>query len=77
MKLVPDWKEAPKWISVQVFAVLAALPLVWMTLPPDIKAMLPTSWQPWVLTLVALGGLLGRLKDQSSKGDKEDAQDPS
>lgn len=76
MKLVPDWKEAHKWISVQAFTILAAMPLVWMTLPPDIKSMLPEAWQPWVLTAVAIGGLLGRLKDQQGKG-QEDVQDPS
>lgn len=69
MKLVHDWKEAHKWLSVQVLAILATLPIVWMTLPPDIKDMLPTSWQPWVITVVAIGGIIGRLKDQQGKAN--------
>lgn len=64
MKLVDDWKNAWKWVSVHAFLVLAALPLVWLQLPQDVKNMLPEAWRPWVLTAIAIGGILGRIKDQ-------------
>ena len=64
MKLVSDWKQAWKWFSVQAFAVLAVLPIVWDALPPDLKAHMPETWMPYVLSAVAIGGLIGRLKDQ-------------
>lgn len=64
MQLVPDWKESWRWFSVQVLAVLAALPLVWVALPADAKAFLPDSLEPWVLAALAAGGLIGRLVDQ-------------
>ena len=64
MKLVPDWKESWRWFSVQVLAVLAALPLVWVALPADVKGYLPDSLEPWVLFVLAAGGIVGRLVDQ-------------
>lgn len=69
MKLVEDWKEAHKWLSVQVLTILAATPFVWIALPEDIKAMLPPEWRPWVLSILAIGGLIGRLKDQKNVKD--------
>ena len=49
---------------VQVLAVLAALPLVWVALPADVKGYLPDAIEPYVLAVLALGGLIGRLVDQ-------------
>ncbi len=64
MHLIPDWRQAWRWFSVQALALLVALPLVWVSLPADAKAFLPDSFEPWVLVLVAIGGLVGRLIDQ-------------
>ena len=65
MKLVDDWKQCLRWWSVRGALVLAILPPVWVSMPPDVKAMLPPEWQPWVLTLIAIGTIAGRMKDQS------------
>ena len=64
MKIVSDWKQAWKWFSVQAFVVIALLPMVWAELPQDVKAMLPPEWRPWVFSIIALAGVLGRVKDQ-------------
>ncbi len=64
MKLVDDYRQAWRWLSVQALAAIALLPLVWTDLPPDVKAMLPEGWRPWVLVALALAGILGRLKAQ-------------
>lgn len=64
MKLVEGAKNAWKWHSVQVFAALTVLPIVWMELPADIKAKIPAEWMPFVVSLVAFGGLIGRLRSQ-------------
>ena len=61
MKLVPNARRAWRWFSVQALAVIAALPLVWTQIPPDVQAMLPDAWRPWVLTAIALAGMVGRL----------------
>jgi hypothetical protein len=64
MRLIPDWKEAWKWFSVQAFAVIIALPAVWLALPADVKAMVPDGWERWIVIAVAGAGLLGRVIDQ-------------
>jgi len=67
MHLVPDWRRAWTWFSIQALAILAALPIVWSMLPADLKAYLPDGWEPFVLLAVALGGLAGRLIDQNKE----------
>jgi hypothetical protein len=67
MKPINNWRDGWKMFSVQALAVLAALPLVWSQLPPDVQAMLPDEWRPFVLTIIALGGLAGRFVDQEKR----------
>lgn len=66
MKLVQDWKQAWKWHSTQLMAVAAMLPLVWVQLPPDFKAMIPDAWMPFILPFIAIGAIVGRLRDQGN-----------
>jgi len=65
MKWVENIKSAWKWYSVQALGVLTILPIVWIELPADIKTRIPAEWTPYVVSAVALGGLIGRLKAQS------------
>ena len=68
-KVVKNWREALRWHSTQAFAFIAFAPLVWMELPPEAKAYLsgivPAEYHPLIITVVALFGALGRLRDQS------------
>lgn len=65
IKLVDNAKDAWKWYSVQASAVLTVAPVVWMELPADLKSQIPDAWLPYIVSLVALGGLVGRLKAQT------------
>jgi ABC-type uncharacterized transport system permease subunit len=65
MMLVPDWRKAWRWFSVQALAAIVMLPMVWSTLPADAKAWLPDGWEPWVLMALAVAGIVGRLVDQN------------
>jgi hypothetical protein len=65
MTLVPDWRKAWRWFSVQALAAIVMLPVVWATLPADAKAWLPDGWEPWVLMALAVAGIVGRLVDQN------------
>jgi len=67
MKLIPDWRSAWRWFSVQAFAIIALLPVVWPTLPPQVTAWVPESWRPWIIVALAVGGIAGRLIDQKAK----------
>lgn len=68
MRLVPDWHRAWTWFSVQALAVLAALPLVWVSLPSDIKAFIPQKYGLYIAAAIALAGIAGRLVDQKKPG---------
>lgn len=72
MKLVADWKDAWRWFSVQALGVLAALPLVYATLPIE--------WQEWwrdaggqgtLIVVLSIGGIAGRLIDQNNNKDED------
>lgn len=65
MRLVENWKKAWTWISVWTLAVLGSLPMVWGSLPPDIKALVPDGWGVWIFLFIALGGIVGRVVSQT------------
>jgi hypothetical protein len=65
MKLIPDWREAWKWFSVQAFAIIIALPMIWAAMPADVKGYLPDEWKPWIMIALAVAGILGRIIDQN------------
>ena len=69
MNLVANWREAWKWFSVHAFALIIALPIIWATLPAEIKAYMPESWEPWVFVTIAIAGVIGRVIDQGSKAE--------
>jgi di/tricarboxylate transporter len=64
MKLVDDARRAWRWFSVQALAVLAVVPLIWGELPPEVTALIPAGWHPYILAGVAVAGIMGRLVDQ-------------
>ena len=64
MKLVDEARSAWRWTSMQVLTLLALAPIVWTQLPPDVRAMVPQEWYPGVISLMALAGMVGRLRKQ-------------
>lgn len=69
MKLVANWKEAWKWHSTQAMVFAATLPFLWDQFPPELKALIPAQWMPYVTAAVLIGGVLGRLRDQTAKSE--------
>jgi len=67
VKLVENWRQAAKWFSVQAFAAIIALPMIWASMPTDVKAYLPDEWKPWVMVALALAGIIGRMVDQKKE----------
>lgn len=68
MKLVDNWKSFWKWRSMQAFAVLAALPIIWAVVPPEVTVLLSQyDWYPYLITVIAVLGAIGRLLQQSKE----------
>jgi len=67
MKLVENWRMAARWVSVQAFAIIAMLPVIWPAIPADLKAYIPPQWGLYIFSIVALGGIVGRLIAQPGK----------
>lgn len=64
MKLVENWRQAWKWLSIQITAVGIALQAAVLAFP-DIKNWLGDGVSHCVGLLILVGIGLGRLKDQS------------
>lgn len=70
MKLfVDDWKQAYKWLSVQIPVAGGALLGAFSALPDEMKAAIPH----WAVVSAAitflLGGAIGRIIDQTKNTD--------
>lgn len=63
MKLVPNWKDAWKWLSIQITAAGVALQAAILAFP-DIKDWLGDTVTHCVGLLILVGIALGRLADQ-------------
>lgn len=70
MKLIPNWRRAWRMLSVQAFALAGSLQLLWLELPPEVKAELPATLVHWVTLAVAVFGAVGRVVDQPKTRDK-------
>jgi anti-sigma-K factor RskA len=64
MKLIENWRDAWRFYSVQALAVIAALPIVWASLPPEWQAEVPGEWIKVMVVVVAVSGILGRVLQQ-------------
>lgn len=63
IKLVENWKAAPKWLSMQFLALSA----IWATMPTDAKAVVPVDWHGAITLVLFLGVALGRLIYQGTE----------
>jgi hypothetical protein len=66
MRLVANWTQAWRWLSVQALLFLTLAPIIWAELPPEAKDLIPEAWRPWIIAVVAVAGIIGRVKDQGS-----------
>lgn len=74
LKLVQDWKEAHKWLSVHLFGLLAAASGAWYALPPDLKAAIPTQYVSIASCALAVLGIVARVTDQSFDKMSQEAE---
>jgi len=68
MRLVPNWRAAPKWLSMQLMAAAA----VWETIPDDVKmAVIDPVNQGKVTFWLIVAAAIGRVIDQGTATPKE------
>lgn len=70
MKLVDDWKQAWKWLSVNCMAVAAAIQGAWISLSDDIRSELPQYAIHIATIAILVAGIGGRLIQQNKKDDQ-------
>lgn len=64
MKLVEDWKDCYKWMSVNCMVVAGSIQGAWVYIPDDLRASVPQK----LVTAITIGllalGVIGRLLKQ-------------
>lgn len=68
-RIVANAREAWKWHSVQILSFIAAAPFIWDSLPARaqnfLMELVPSASHDLVITIVAVVGIVLRLRDQS------------
>ncbi len=64
LKLVPEWRKAWRWFSMQSMVVTLAILGAWGAMPDDLKAAIPGSAVLVVAMSVLTLGIAGRLVKQ-------------
>lgn len=67
VKLVENWKDAWKWISVWCMALSSSVLMSWETLPDTWKEMLPAAFLQRYIGPLLLIGIVGRFIQQTKK----------
>lgn len=61
MRLVDNWKEAWRWMSVNCMVIAASIQGAWVYIPEDMRDSIP----PWIVSAITIGllilGIIGRL----------------
>jgi len=64
MKLVPNWRRAWRWYSVQASIIGAALVSAWPILPAGLRADLPDGLRTIIAVVTLLAVVPGRIVKQ-------------
>lgn len=67
--LVPDWKKAYTWFSMQAMGASLTLTAAWMAVPTDLKDRVPDGVASTVLMVLLVLGVVGRLVNQKKEGE--------
>ena len=64
--LVEDWRNAWKWLSVQIALLIAGAQSL-MVFVPTLHEVLPASWLHGIMAVLAVCVILARVKNQAPK----------
>jgi hypothetical protein len=65
MKIVSNWRECHRWVSMHCMMISASIQGAWLALPDDLKATIPPMMASGAALGILILGMLGRLVDQS------------
>lgn len=71
MKLVADWKQCWRWISINAMVLAAVTQSVWTSLPEDMKDDIPHHTVAGLTIALLVIGIMGRLVKQEPKKGKK------
>lgn len=64
LKLVDDWRNARKWISVNCMALAATIQTTWALIPADMKTSISPDWITRATVALLVLGVIGRVVQQ-------------
>ena len=74
IKIVENWRDARKWISMHAMAYGAAVQVAWVAIPEDMRASVPPGIVAGITIALLVLGAVGRIIDQtgpSAEGGKD------
>lgn len=66
MKLINNWKAALGHYSTLALGAVAAIPAVWLSVPPELKALVPAKEMAVITVVVAGAGFIGKFLTQGT-----------
>lgn len=67
MKLVPNWKNGWKWLSVHLMVLGGAIQGAWIAFPDSMRSFLPDKYAHFAAMCVFGSAIAARFIDQSGK----------
>lgn len=67
IRLVDDWRQGARWISVQAMAIAGAIQGAWMFIPADMKASIPAPAVTYLTLALLAVGIVGRFIQQGAQ----------
>ncbi len=61
MQLIPNWKQAWRWASVNCMASAAIIQTTWISIPDDLRETMPHNIVHIITILLLVLGIGGRL----------------
>lgn len=67
MKLVANWKQGWRWLSVHLMALGAAIQGAWLAVPDTMRSFLPDKWSHIAALVTFAAGIGARFISQPAK----------
>lgn len=61
MRLIKDWKDAWRWMSVRCMVLSSTVVVAWEGMPADLKASLPQNLMSVICVVLMIFGIVGRI----------------